>query len=412
MRNLRRAVDTSRAYDAHVFRLFGFDVRVRTGFLMFMALIVFINPNRFGVWLAISLAGFTLLHEFGHAVAARSVGAEAAISLDFMAGYTSFRPRQPLTRPQRALISVAGPASQIAVSTAILLAMGVTPWSRDSALISEAAYAIWWAGPVVGVLNLIPVLPLDGGHLAQTGLEGLLRRSALREMAIASLVVTGGSAIALAVFGHTGFTLFIAFLLLGQFQLVQATSPNHRPRLEQAMHREGALLRPTGTAPSAWQIAHDALASGDAGRARNVILADLTAPAPMSQHPGAWVAEAPVEAVQSVLDVLPPQLPSGNPVSELIMLDTMFRAGQARRAGEHAATEFGSTRRPLLAAAVARAANQLGDRDNALLWVNAAIDAVADRPSDRPVLAAVLDHAPEFAALQSDPAFRTARARV
>ena len=143
---------------------------------------------RSGIWLGGSLAVFTLLHELGHAVAARSAGADAAISLDFMAGYTSFRPRRPISKPRLALISVSGPAIQIVISLAVLAAMGVNPVSYDSVRQSDATLAIWWAGPVIGLLNLIPVLPLDGGHLAQIGLEGALRRPALREMAIVSLV--------------------------------------------------------------------------------------------------------------------------------------------------------------------------------------------------------------------------------
>jgi Zn-dependent protease len=174
-----------------VFRLFGFDVKIRTGFVIFLALIAFINPNSFGLWLAAAIAGFTLLHELGHAVAARSAGAQAAISLDFMAGYTSFRPTRALGKAQRAMISLAGPAVQIVTSCAVLLAMGVDPLSLDSVRqSSDAATAIWWAGPMIGALNLIPVLPLDGGHLAQTGLEAVLRRPALREMAVASVALT------------------------------------------------------------------------------------------------------------------------------------------------------------------------------------------------------------------------------
>ena len=63
-----------------MFRLLGFDVHVRTGFLIFLGLIVFLYQDQFGLWLAGGIAVFTLLHELGHAIAARSAGAEAAIS--------------------------------------------------------------------------------------------------------------------------------------------------------------------------------------------------------------------------------------------------------------------------------------------------------------------------------------------
>jgi len=53
-----------------MFRLFGFPVHVRPGFVMMMVLIVVLYGDAYGLWLAGALAGFTLLHELGHAVAA------------------------------------------------------------------------------------------------------------------------------------------------------------------------------------------------------------------------------------------------------------------------------------------------------------------------------------------------------
>ena len=68
-------------------RIFGFPVQIRPGFALFMLLIIVINGVPMGPWLAGSVAGFTLIHELGHAVAARRTGATARISLDFLAGY-------------------------------------------------------------------------------------------------------------------------------------------------------------------------------------------------------------------------------------------------------------------------------------------------------------------------------------
>ena len=99
-----------------MFRLLGFPVHVRPGFVMFMVLIVVLYGDVFGLWLAGSLAAFTLLHELGHAVAARRTGAEAEISLNFLAGYASYVPTRPLSRAEQIGISFAGPGIQIAVS--------------------------------------------------------------------------------------------------------------------------------------------------------------------------------------------------------------------------------------------------------------------------------------------------------
>ena len=115
-----------------MFRLLGFDVHVRPGFVMFMLLIVVLVGGEHGLWLAGALAAFTLLHELGHALAARRAGANAEISLNFLAGYASYVPTRPISRARQAWISFAGPVIQIAVSVAILVALGVNPLAPET----------------------------------------------------------------------------------------------------------------------------------------------------------------------------------------------------------------------------------------------------------------------------------------
>ena len=163
-----------------MFRLFGFDVHVRTGFLIFLGLIVFLYQDTFGLWLA---GASRRVHAAARARPRRRGtlgrrGGRDLARLPRRLHLVPTRPQRPLSRARRAVISVAGPVTQIAVSLAVLAAMGVNPLSLDSARQSDAALAIWWAGPIIGALNLIPVLPLDGGHLAMTGLETFLGKRA------------------------------------------------------------------------------------------------------------------------------------------------------------------------------------------------------------------------------------------
>ena len=81
-----------------MFRLLGFRVHVQPGFVMFMLLIVVLYGDEFGLWLAASIAVFTIIHELGHAVSARRAKAHAEISLGFLAGYASYRPIRPISR--------------------------------------------------------------------------------------------------------------------------------------------------------------------------------------------------------------------------------------------------------------------------------------------------------------------------
>lgn len=400
-----------------MFRLLGFDVHVRTGFIIFTALIVLLYQNEFGLWLAGSIAVLTLLHELGHAVAARRAGCQASISLDFLAGYTSFRPTRALTRTQRAGISIAGPLTQIVASVVILLAIGVNPVSFDSIRQSDAAAAIWWAGPAIGAMNLIPVLPLDGGHLAQTGLESLVGDRALRIMAVASVALTVAGAAAMYLTGRQGFVLFLAFLLMNQLQILQATSKSGGG-LRQAVDAETAawqngssgVLEP-GQRLSPWFEAHRALLRGDEGGAMGVILADLR-----SGRAARWTppTAATAEQLRAIVAILPAELPpAGNEHSARVLTEILLATGSPQRAGEYAAATFAHHRSSLLAAVVARSAARLGDRANALRWLGAASEtAVTESAAHRRVLLQIMDGAPELAPIRDDPTFAALRGEL
>ena len=401
-----------------MFRLLGFDVHVRTGFVVFLALIVFLYRDGFGLWLAGAIAVFTLLHELGHALAARSAGCHSEISLDFLAGYTSFRPTKELSRRQQALISVAGPFTQIAVSLAVLVAMGVDPTSFDSVRQSEAAAAIWWAGPAIGAMNLIPVLPLDGGHLAQTGLEVFVGKRAMRVMAIASVVVTAGAAVVMYATGRSGFVIFVVFLLFNQIQILQATSKRPGRAAERSVDVETAawetgrpgVLEP-GQRLSPWFEAHRAVLQGDTGGAMGLVLADLRSP-----RQGRWIppVAASREQLTAVVDTLPAELPAaGNEYSARVLAEILLAVGQPQRAGDYAATTFSSYRSSMLATVVARAAAQLGDDANAIRWLGAASQAaMTESDAHRRLLARTMDGSPEFARLRADGTFVALRGEL
>ena len=407
-----------------MFRLLGFDVRVRAGFIAFLALIVFIyqgEQRQFGMWLAGSIAVFTLLHELGHAVAARRAGAEASISLDFLAGYTSFRPdpRRPISLVQQAVISAAGPFTQILISLFVLFAMGVNPMSFDSIRQSDAAAAIFWAGPIIGALNLIPVLPLDGGHLAMTGLETFLGDKALRVMVIVSIALTGGAAVLMIATGHQDFALFVGFLLLNQFQLLQATrkrsSAKHPAQrlhaAEAAAWQTGqpGMLEP-GQRLSPWYEAHRALTMGNVAGTTAAIVNDLRSDKSPKWSPP---AAAPMHQLQAIVEVLPEDMPHGNPYSERMLADILLATGHTTRAGKYAVAGYSTHRSSALATVVARSAAQLGELTTAMQWLAEAEAATLDEePGWRDLLTSVIDQAPEFAPLRDHSDFRAVRTRM
>lgn len=174
-------------------RVLGFPVKVRAGFGIFMLLIIALNGLELGLWLAGSVAVFTLVHELGHALAARRSGSRASISLDFMAGYASFVPSRPLSRRERAGISAAGPLTQIGLGVGVLLAVGVNPFDHRDFAADYSTLAIWWAGPMIGLFNLIPVMPLDGGNIASEAIDYFAPGRGRRIMGAISIPLTAGA---------------------------------------------------------------------------------------------------------------------------------------------------------------------------------------------------------------------------
>jgi len=362
--------------NAAQFELFGFPVQVRAGFLVFMALVVVLQGPEFGLPFAALMAAYTLLHELGHAVAARSTGARASISLDFMAGYASFTPVRPLTAWERIGISFAGPGVQVAVGTMVyLLLRGGLHWPEAGHPLQQAAF---WAGPVVGLFNLIPIIPFDGGVIAESLIGMVAPRTARRFMEAFSLTVSGVAVVWLALDPRlTGLAVFAAIPLLSVLASISARRTATRrdatrtalTRAEALAWAGGGIAFPTGTVPSPWFRAWQQLQAGDAVSARNVLLLDLAETEPVNWWPP---DAAPLEALRETAALLPDPLPQGRPYSSYVLAGVLLRLGQHDRAGRYAAEAYQQHGEPSLALQVAAAADALGQLQTAERWRAAA----------------------------------------
>jgi Zn-dependent protease len=364
-----------------LFRLLGFPVHVGAGFVIFMVLLAFINDGgEFGWWLAGSVAGFTLIHELAHALVARRAGAEASISLEFMAGFTSYHAKHALSRPWTLAISLAGPLAHIATGVALLVAMGGNPFERPSAFDSPRVAAVWWAGPVIGAINLLPVLPLDGGHATMTVLDRFLPGRAEKVMTYASVGITVAALLATPFVDRlAGMTVFIGFLLLIQLQGLFA-------------HRQRSAVSPLDAAVAAAQ-------AGDRRRAEALLTKAFSQRAPLAQVPSKVLGEAHSRELADLIVNLPQPLPRGVPANEYLLTILLIRFGRSREAADYAAEGFAAEPNQLAACGVARAAAALGDGATAAAWLRAAID--RGLPDDQ---LEALVNSPSFAAVRSHPA--------
>lgn len=150
------------------FRLFGIPVQVQPFFWITLALLGGAlharSPESFlklGLFL---IAGFIsiLVHELGHALTARSFGAWSEITLQAFGGYATCSGKV-LSRPKSFLVTAAGPAIQIALGLGLWFSglLDRSPNENTDYFIATLMWiSLFWAA-----INLLPILPLDGGRM-------------------------------------------------------------------------------------------------------------------------------------------------------------------------------------------------------------------------------------------------------
>lgn len=157
----------------------GVDVFVRASWLVVAVLIaVLIAPQVeqvepglgfwkyvVGVCFAILLYLSVLLHELSHAWMARHYDLPVrSITLQFLGGMTEIE-GEARTPGQEFKIAVVGPLTSIVIGIGALFLQGALP----DGLLRMAFQGLAGANLVVGVLNLVPGLPLDGGRVLRAG---------------------------------------------------------------------------------------------------------------------------------------------------------------------------------------------------------------------------------------------------
>lgn len=224
------------------FRLLGFPVRVDVMFWLFTAIMgnawLRLGVQFLLLWVAVVFVSI-LVHELGHAVFMRLHGARARIVLHSFGGQ-AIADRSAPSRGRRIAVALAGPGAGFLLLGLVWGSNELFHWT-DGSLMGTVAYRmLWFVNLGWGLINLLPVLPLDGGHVCQElcggGRTVAGQRLALQiSLATALLAVSYGIAVAArasflppwAYFGADGIFMAILFGMLA-FQSYQALDELNR----------------------------------------------------------------------------------------------------------------------------------------------------------------------------------------
>jgi Zn-dependent protease/CBS domain-containing protein len=123
-----------------------------------------------------------LIHELSHSLVARSYGLPVRRILLYPLGGFSEIEREPPTPGREFVVSAAGPALSLALAAAGYGLMHVVaPDTVAGTLVSQ----LRWANLVVGIFNLLPGLPLDGGRMLRAVIWKLTGRQSTATIAAA-----------------------------------------------------------------------------------------------------------------------------------------------------------------------------------------------------------------------------------
>jgi len=180
-----------------------------------------------GLVVAVLFIASVLLHELAHSWLAVSMGYKVAGITIFIFGGVSQMEEMPKDPKQELKVAFVGPATSLALGVAFLggfLAMGSAPPGTAFEAISISLGTLAFYNLVLGVFNLVPAFPTDGGRVLRAGLA---MRMSMREATRIAAGVGKAMAIGMAVLGlltfNLWFILIAAFIYMGGSQEEQGT---------------------------------------------------------------------------------------------------------------------------------------------------------------------------------------------
>ena len=239
--------------DLH-FRVFGFPVRVHP-FFWLVAIVMGLSGGEDGtppaellIWVAVFFASI-LVHELGHAFLQRRFGGHPWITLHGIGGLASCDDCDRSPRSQ-ILISLAGPAAGFLLAAIVVAVIGLRShivgftWSREvsrevfsfvtgggavpilggilywepfaTAAANSLLRNILFVNIIWGLVNLLPVYPLDGGRISRE----LCTLNNPRRGIVMSLQISIVAAILMAVAGLLAWQSIYTALMFGYFAYV------------------------------------------------------------------------------------------------------------------------------------------------------------------------------------------------
>lgn len=237
-----------------IVNLFGIDIEVDWSWLLILLLVIWnlsttftqVHPNwstffavTMGILAALLFFLSVLLHELAHSLVAKSQGLPVnKITLFLFGGVANIR-EEPKSPGNEFTMAILGPVTSIVIGFTLLLLAGVGLQVQDLSQLDPMEFleglsafrtlAVWLGSIniILGVFNLIPGFPLDGGRVLRSiiwaitdNLRTATRWASYVGQGIAWVMITGGIAMVFGIripFFGQGLVNGVWLILIGWF---------------------------------------------------------------------------------------------------------------------------------------------------------------------------------------------------
>ncbi len=179
----------------YLFKIFGIPIRVHLSWLLIFALLTFLLVTQYfphernyhwptwTYWVVGTITSLlffvsVLLHELAHSVVARRRGMKVRDIVLFVFGGVSELGDEPGSAQTEFIMAFVGPLTSFVIGAVSLLIYWLTRTVNEP--VSAVAYYLFFINILLGLFNLIPGFPLDGGRVLRAilwGITGDLQRS-------------------------------------------------------------------------------------------------------------------------------------------------------------------------------------------------------------------------------------------
>lgn len=386
------------------FRLAGIPVRIEWSFWLIALFLGY--GARTGwllvAWVAIVLVSI-LVHELGHAVALRVYHQQPHVVLHAFGGLT-YGSGAYRSRVQSIVVSAAGPLTAL-----FLLGIPAYLYLQSFDLYDQYVHHdlyvvvndVAWVNIAWSIVNLLPILPLDGGNIASS----IFGRATAR---ILSMLVAVGAASYFFQIENQFAGFFMMMFALMNFASLQQERAGQRPSVPAPQARFASL-----DVPGVRTQSSDAFGPGTAALAQGRLTdgVDLLA-AGYRKQPSGPTTLAPAQEVArsgqtvSLADRLLGRGGAG-PAAASNLQSLLHYAGCFAESAIVGALVYtdGRASRAQTAFEVACSTARTGDNDRAMAWLQRAIE-------DGFTAGALLDGEPDLASLRLRPDWQALRARA